>query len=232
MGITTRLEDPLSGGFYSTRDAARLLRIDNARRIRRWVAGHSRGEPAILRDYEPVNGQQALSFWDLMEVRFLEHFRKQGVPLQTLRKAAEKARKEMQNRHPFALSNVKFLTDRRRIFGRAAEEEGDARTWDLATNQYEMYEAIEQVLAKGVAFDPVTGLAQSWHPLPEYKNVLIHPRLAFGRPVVGENKVPTKAVFLSWKAGGGDKARVARWFHMKHSEVAEAVDFELTLTAA
>jgi uncharacterized protein (DUF433 family) len=138
----------------------------------------------------------------------------------------------MQSRHPFALSNVRFLTDRRKVFAHAAEEAGDERTWDLATHQYEMYAAIEAAVAKGVAFHPVTGLAERWQPLAEYPNVIVHPLLAFGRPVVGERKVPTKTIFLSWSAEDENEERVARWFNIKPSEVSEAVSFERTLAAA
>lgn len=224
--------DPLIGGFYSPAEAARLLRIDSTQRVSRWVAGHSRGEPVILADHKPVGGKPSLSFLDMMEVKFLEHFRKQGVPLQTLRRAAVRAREDMKTKHPFALSNVKFLTDRRKIFGNAAKDTGDERTWDLVTRQYEMYDAIEEVLAKGVAFDPRSSLAQSFPPLPEYPSVIVNPRLAYGKPVVGERGIPTSALFRMWKAEGGNKARVARAYCVDEKDVADAIDFEVTLAAA
>jgi uncharacterized protein (DUF433 family) len=208
--------------------------MESGRRIYGWLAGYKRGAgPIIQRDYEPVGGKLALSFLDLMEIRFLDHFRRQGVPLQTLRRAAEKARIEMGSRHPFALSNLRFLTDRRKVFGSAAEETGDTKTWDLVTHQYEMYEAIEGVLARGVAFDPVSGMARQWHPLQaEYPDVVIDASHAFGRPVVGNRHIPTAALLRSWKAENGDRRRVAKWFGVAESDVRQAVDFELTLAAA
>ena len=234
LNIAAEKVDPLTGGFYSASDAARLLRMENARRIQGWTAGYPNGPgPAILRDYEPINGKQALSFWDLMEVRFLEHFRKQGVPLQTLRRAAEGARKEMKCRHPLALSNIRFLTDRRKVFGRVAEETGDAKTWDLVTWQYEIYDAIEEVLAKGVAFDPGSGLATSWRPLRnECPNVIATPSVAFGSPVIGSKRIPTNALFRLWRAENGDKERVAKAYRVSPAEVGEAIEFELSLNAA
>src|SRR5690606_35895246 len=112
--------------------------------------------------------------WDLMEIRFLEHFRKQNVPLQTLRKVAVNARREMKAKHPLALANTRFLTDRKEVFLMSAEESGDAFTLNLVKNQFEMYVAIESVLAKGVAFNPVTGLAESWQPFDkECPNVVV-----------------------------------------------------------
>jgi uncharacterized protein (DUF433 family) len=234
MGVAEKGGDPLAGGFYTLQDAARLLRIDSDRRVRSWLQGYrGRAEPIVKRDYEPVGGKQSLSFLDLMEIRFLEHFRKQDVPLQTLRRALENARKEMSVRHPFALlPSIKFVTDRRKVFGHAAQETGDTKTWDLVTNQYEMYDAIEEVLAKGVDFDPVSGLAESFRPLPEYQSVIVHPRMAFGRPVVGDRHIPASALFRMWKAESGNKERVAKAFGIKPDDVREAVDFELTLAAA
>jgi uncharacterized protein (DUF433 family) len=233
MGVAAEMRcDPLIGGFYSPVEAARLLRIDSSRRVSRWVAGHSRGDPVILADHEPVDRRISLSFLDMMEVRFLEHFRKQGVPLQTLRRAVVRAREDMRNKHPFALSNVMFLTDRRKVFGHAAEDTGDKNTWDLVTRQYEMYDAIEDVLAKGVAFDPLSGLAESFPPLPEYPSVIVNPRFAYGKPVVGEKGVPTSALFRLWRAEGGNKARVARAYEIDERDVTDAVNFEITLAAA
>jgi hypothetical protein len=160
MGVVVEMRpDPLMGGFYSAAEAARILRVDSPKKVARWVSGYNGCDSVILADYGIMHGKLSLSFLDMMEVRFLEHFRKQGVPLQTLRRALVHARAEMNAKHPFALSKIKFLTDRRRVFGNAAKETGDSRTWELVTNQYEMYEAIEEVLAKGVAFDPLSCLA-------------------------------------------------------------------------
>jgi hypothetical protein len=90
MGDAAITNDPLAGGFYSPVQAARLLQIENPQRILGWLSGYrNSGAGAVLdRDYDPIHGKIALSFWDLTEIRFLEHFRKQGLPLQTLRKVS------------------------------------------------------------------------------------------------------------------------------------------------
>jgi len=223
--------DPLLGGFYTVGEAARLLRIENRRGIRRWLQ-RGDGSPVIERDYEPLNGSQELSFWDLIEVRFVEHFRSQGLSLQFLRKVAAKARTEFRTRHPFALSKARFLTDRKRIFQQTAEAEGDRRTHDILSGQYEMYEALEDVLSKGVAFDPETELARAWQPLRnDCPHVVIDPRFAYGHPVVGTNRVPTAALFRQWRAENGDRERVADWFEVSRDDLDEAIEFELRLVA-
>ncbi|OHC75799.1 MAG: hypothetical protein A3G18_12615 [Rhodospirillales bacterium RIFCSPLOWO2_12_FULL_58_28] len=175
---------------------------------------------------------QELSFWDLIEVRFVEHFRSQGLSLQFLRKVAEKARIEFKSSHPFALSKARFLTDRKRIFQQTAEEEGEGKTHDILSGQYEMYEAIEEILAKGVAFDTATELAREWRPLQsECPNVVIDPRFAYGHPVVGAKHIPTSALFRQWRSDNGNRERVANWYGVNRGDVDEAIEFELRLNA-
>jgi uncharacterized protein (DUF433 family) len=227
-----RLEaDPLFAGFYTTAEAARILGLDGTRKIQGWLNGWrgSSAGPIIRRDFKETS---TVSFLDLMEMRFIEFFRGQGVSMPTLRKSAEKARTEWGKEHPFALSHAIYMTDRRKVFAQVAQEEGDKTTWDLASGQHEMWEAIEQAIAKGVTFDPKTELACRWHPRPgDFPHIVVDPRFAFGRPVVEARGVPTAALFRQWRAEGGDKERVARWFEVSAPEVAEAVEFELQLAA-
>ena len=65
--------DPLLSGFYSEHGAARLLRMENARRLHGWLSGWkpNGAHPIIARDF---SGTSVVSFLDLMEIRFVEHF--------------------------------------------------------------------------------------------------------------------------------------------------------------
>jgi len=227
--VTTN-SDPLLGGFYTVSEAARLLRIARRQRIARWLDDDN-DTPLIVRDYPGVGRHQELSFWDLIEVRFVEHFRKQGFSLQFLRKAARKARNDLSTRHPFALSNTRFLTERKRIFRQTLDEEGHGLVSDLMSGQFEMYEIIEEALSRGVAFDPNTGLASEWTPNPHYPDVIVNPRFAYGQPVVGAKRIPTSALWKQLRAEGGDIARVARWFGVASSDVTHAAEFEASLGA-
>lgn len=223
--------DPLLGGFYSVSEAARLLRIENKQRIYRWLGSDkSEQDPVIARDYNPIANTQELSFWDLIEVRFVEHFRSQGLSLQYLRKVAVTARAEFNTQHPFALSKAEYLTDRRRIFEKIAEGEGP-RVRELLSGQYEMYETIEEVVAKNLSFNPKTFLAEQWRPLDSCPRVVVNAHYAYGQPVVGKRRVPTAAIYRQWRAERGDKARVAEWWAIDPSEVDEALEFEIRLAA-
>jgi uncharacterized protein (DUF433 family) len=225
-----RLEaDPLFAGFYTNAEAARILGLEGTRKLRGWLNGwpSSKTGPVVARDFKDTS---TVSFLDLMEMRFIEYFRSQGVSMHTLRRAAATARREWNREHPFALSKAKYLADRRKIFAQVAKEQDDKVTWDLASGQHEMWEAIEQAVARGVEFNPQTDLASRWHPRPgEFPQIVVDPRLAYGRPVIEPAGVPTSALFRQWKAEKGDWDRVARWFKVSADDVREAIDFELQI---
>jgi uncharacterized protein (DUF433 family) len=223
--------DPLAGGFFTVREAARLLEIPSPQKITAWLRGHKNSDkgPIIRRQYEPVANVQELGFWDLLEVRFVDHFRKQGVSLQALRRAAATAREVLHQDHPFATSNVKFLTDRRAVFLQVAKEEGDRTLLNLMTRQFAMYEVIEEVLAKGISFDDA-GLAKRWAPKPkEFPAVALDPLIASGQPAIVEARVPTRALYDLWRAEDGRFSVVSDWFEVEERLVREAVEFELGL---
>ena len=116
--------DAVAGGFYTVREAARLLQMPSARTVHGWLAGHthSGAGPIIKRQYEPIGDIHEVGFFDSMEIRFVNHFRQQKISLQSLRRAAANARKELQQEHPFAMSNVNFMADRKEIFLHTAKE--------------------------------------------------------------------------------------------------------------
>ena len=233
MGVAYIQADPVAGGFYTVREAARLLHVDNPRRVRDWLTGHSHSGagPIIRAQYKRIGKTQELGFLDLMEVRFIEHFRRQRISLQSLRRAAINARKELKMEHPFATSDVKFMTDRKEIFLHAAQEENDSFLLNLMTNQIEIYEAYEHSLAKDLTFDPKSGVVRRWRPqASDFPNVLVDPRIAYGHPVIAPSNVPTSAVFNLWKAEKDARA-VASWFEISRDLADEAVQFELGLAA-
>ena len=151
------------------------------------------------------------------------------MSLQALRKAAEFARQEFGQPHPFATSNVKFLTDRVTVFSHAAKETHDKHLLDLVTRQYAMYVVLEEILAKGVEFDPTTGLATEWRPTKEYPHVALNPLVAYGQPAILPDGVPTAAIYRTWKAENGSYPAVADWYEIKDDLAREAVEFELGL---
>ena len=228
--LKSERSDPVSGGFYTVGEAARLLGIQHASKVTGWLQGRkgTHAGPVIVRQYKPVENVQEVGFWDLIEIRFVDHFRRQGVSLQALRKAAQTAREEWKVQHPFALSKAKYMKDRKHIFQITAEEEKDETLLNLVTKQFAMYVVIEEVLDRGTTFDPATGLAREWRPsVKEFPHVLLSPTIAYGQPSV--SGVPTSAIYSSWRAEEGEFDAVADWFSIEPKLVREAVEFELSL---
>ena len=224
----TRIEaDPLLAGFYSPADAARLLKVAGPGKLRAWLNGYpnSASGPIIDRDFKDA---RTVSFLDLMEMRFIEAFRRQGVSMQTLRKAAAQARIDWGAEHPFALSTARYLTDRRKIFAQVAKQEGDQVTWDMASGQHEMWEVIEATIQKGVVFDPASGLARRWAPFPtEFPGIGLDPAIAFGKPSLWDEQIPTAALYRMWRAEGGNIGRVARAFGIGEDAARAAIEYEI-----
>ena len=223
----------VSGGFYTLREAARLLRVEHVNCLHTWLKNPRSGVgPIIKRQYEPTSKVHDVGFLDLMQMRFIVHFRRQGISLQSLRKAAENARVELQQEYPFATSDKKFMTDRKEVFLHTAKEEKDDFLLNLMTNQIAMYEAFEQVLSKGVTFSPQSGTATMWQPMPsDYPNIIVDPLRACGQPVIAPHFVPTKAILSLWIAESGDYRAVADWFEISRDGAEEAVKFEVSLAA-
>lgn len=236
MALATLIEraeaDPVAGGFYTVREAARLLGIGPVSRITGWLDGHGAGRrgPILQREYPPIDGAQELGFLDLIEVRFVDHFRKQGVSLQALRKAAQFAREDWKLQHPFATAGTKYRTDRIEIFARTARDLGDGALLNLVTRQYEMYVVLEEVLAKGVDFDPASGIAREWRPSPTaFPDVALSPVVAYGHPAIAPFGVPTSAIYGTWKAENGSYAATCDWYEIDEDLARQAVEFELGL---
>lgn len=218
---------PLSGGFYTVAEVTRILRLGNPSLVTNWLSGNASARPTLVRQYQNAPD---VGFWDLMEVRFVSYFRGKGVSLQHIRKAASRARDRFETDHPFALSNVTFKTDRKTIFAEIGSEEKSKELEDLTDGQLSFYEVVEDFLAKGVEFDPSSGLAKSWTPEPKkFPEIVLNPKLAHGQPSVRSIGIPTKALFLNWRAEQFNYDAVSDWFEVDNDLVRQAVEYELEL---
>lgn len=236
MGSQERIRaTPLQAGFYTAREAARILHIPTTQKVVAWLTGRSKGPgPVIIGQYARQGGPVELGFLDLIEIRFVEYFRQQGVSLQSIRKAAAAARTTLGSEHPFALSsaNAAFVTDRRNIFLETAESNGDKKLLEIVGRQYAMYEMFERALAAGIRFDPHTELAARWYPEPEaFPRILLDPRIAFGHPAIAGLHITTDTLYGRWRVEGGDFEAVADWFEVPIDDVRQAVEYELALAA-
>lgn len=222
-------------GLYTFQEAAKLTNA-SAQDLRRWLNGHSykaqgsekRVSSTPLWQAELVGSEiEGISFHDLLEVRFVQAFRKHGVSLQTIRIASEHAR-AMFN-HPYPFTCKRFQTDGRTIFATALEESGDLQLLDLPKKQFAFTKIIEPSLHRGIEFGN-DELASHWYPLLRSKTVVLDPTIAFGKPVVTNGSVRTSILYDAFKTEQS-KQFVAKLYEVPLNAVEAAIRFEERLAA-
>jgi len=221
------LPDLIGVGIYSVSEAARLAEVE-PRRIRSWVQFHAprmstaKGSNALR--LPDIEGHTALSFRDLIEVRFIRHFLRAGVSWRIIRQAAGEVRRDLLGGDDHRLL---YSTDGVTVFASAMAENGDRHARDLIGNQYVLLHVLSDSIRS--EFDLEGGdLIRAWHPRPETPLVLLDPNRSFGRPIVTDG-VPTRTLADALVAEDGHAARVAALYATSEDAVRQAAAFELTL---
>jgi len=230
-----RVQSRLGLGIYSVPEAARLSGV-SAQRIRRWVRGYrysvrdeSRSSaPVLVADYGTPGRSLSLSFLDMLEVRFIDAFRKAGVGWTAIRVASNRAREILERNHPFATK--RFRTDGRTILLEIAHEKDEGELLDLVRDQFAFRKVLWPYLYKGIDFGPEDS-AERWWPMDRRRSVVVDPARSFGQPIVDREGVPT-AVLAEAFSAESSLERVASWFEVSIRSVRDAVDFEERLEAA
>jgi len=233
MGSAGWLGDDLLGvGIYTVQEAARLSAVSQGR-IRRWMRGYDypvkgvAGErvlarsPAVWQPDFPIEEGLALSFGDLMEVRFVDFFLECGVRWRVLRESANLAAEIIGSTHPF--STKKFKTDGRRIYAALQERRADKKFLEVISGQFNIPEVLEGRLYRGLVFTDDDQVGK-WYPMEPDRRVVVDPALSFGQPVVNPEGVPVSVLV---KATEVEKslARVAKWYDVRVRSVDAAVRY-------
>lgn len=214
-------------GIYPVSFAAKLTETTNAR-VASWfrVRNGSALAPAIVTPFEPIAGQIVMPFLALVEARFVAHFRKHGLSLQTIRKVARKMRADHKISHPFA-TNGRFRTDGKNVMMEMASDDGERRLIDIMTDEFGFPDVIEPSLFDTVIY--VDDLAAQMK-FEEFPSIVVDPRFALGRPIVLPGHIPTETLAAAFLAEG-DVDAVADWFGTEPSAVTQAIGFQQRLAA-
>jgi uncharacterized protein (DUF433 family) len=219
-------------GIFSVADAERLTSVPR-RQIRGWLQGYAQragvkaAPPVLKRQHEPIDGELALGFLDLIEVAFLgtivhaARLRGHTPSWHAIRAAAETARRILDSDHPFAARRIH--TDGRNIFLEAQRETGDAGLYDLTRDNFAILDVLSQSFVASVEYE--ADEPRAWTPDERFPRIVVDPRRAFGRPVERESGAPAEALFDAWRAEGQDAVRVARAYGTDSDGVNQAVRF-------
>jgi len=220
----------LETGIYTVPEAAALVGVPSAR-VRVWIEGHKgKQSPVIDNQLGRVDDKIAVSFTNLMELRFVALFAAAGVKVRTIRAIMDEARETLEHPHPFA-TRIIFRTDGKKIVAEIAKRNGIDDIYDLKSKNYEMRIVVMASLKEDVAYDPA-GEAISWRPRPKIApHVLVHPFYSFGHPVLKASRIPTSALAQAMKVEKSAKT-VSELYEVPEPQVREAVKFEHHLRAA
>ncbi len=221
----------LGVGLYTVPEAARLTRV-SVGKVRRWLKGYDFRSGESMRHSEavwqgelrPVDNKLALSFRDLLELRFVDAFIRAGVSWRTMRRAHKKAQHELKTTHPFCSNRI--FTDGRSILLRQGEEDDDRALINLATDQTEFSRVVEP-FRKQLEF---SGRDIVWWPLGKERQIVLDPKRNFGQPSVARSGVPTRVLARSVKTNQSIET-VSHWFEVSEREVRDALEFETRLAA-
>lgn len=184
--------------------------------------------PPLLGCVDKERGEAtSLSFADLIEVLYLEHFSGCGVPTRDLRRAAEVARAELQTPHPFG--SHRFRTDGRWILQELETTRGATSLLNLITEQLEPERLLRKMLRGDLDLDG-SQLVERWWPLTKRRDVVLDPMRRFGAPISDSAGIPTDILFRTFRAERS-YARTARWYGVSDRAVRDAVAFEKKLAA-
>jgi uncharacterized protein (DUF433 family) len=230
--VPTPEHNLLNAGLYTVPEAARLTRVSGGK-IRRWLKGYDfksgerihHSDAVWQGELEPLENKLALSFRDLLELRFVDAFIRAGVSWRTMRRAHTKAQHELRTTHPFCSNRI--ATDGKNILLRQAQEDSDEALINLVTDQREFSRIVETFL-KELEF---SGHEIIWWPLGKQRQIIIDPRRNFGQPTGARSGVPSQVLARSVKANASQKL-VAKWYEVGPEEISDAVEFEELLAKA
>jgi uncharacterized protein (DUF433 family) len=197
-------ENPIYLPAYTMKDVSGYLDIPYST-VRYWVRGRNQrvqgsGEkiPPIIDP--PDQETPTLSFVNLVELHVLDALRRKGVTLQNIRVSLEFIEDHVESTHP--LASIDFQTNGIDLF----VENANSLLNVSKQGQIAMKEIMNQYLSR-IERDE-EGVVKSLYPFirssrrtDQPRNIMMNPRVSFGRPVLAENGVRTDIIFERYHAG-------------------------------
>lgn len=219
----------LHTGIYSISEAARFAGLE-ASRVRRWLSGYSftssgqrRSSPPVWAgELMPVKGRRAISFRDLIEMRFVDAFLRAGVSWKTIRDVQDLARREFHLDHPF--STNRFRADGRKLVMSAMNDErNQTGLFDVSSRQQIFFDAAEP-LREELELNEHDQVCR-WWPLGRQRHVVLDPTRQWGRPLAARSGVPVALISRARMAGMKEE-EIAAWLDVQPVEIHDAIEFD------
>jgi uncharacterized protein (DUF433 family) len=213
----------LDRAIYSYPDVDRLVGLHSGT-ARRWLEGYERSG----RFYEPVlraepTGGDAVTWGEMVEARLLAEFRSREVPVQRLRPAITRLRREF-GRYPLAHARPFLDVDGRELVRIVQEQVGLERSLQLVVVRNGQLVLAESAERFSTAVEYVGGIVGRLKPDPRTPDVMMDPRRSFGQPSV--RSVRTESLAEDFRAGT-TREDLADLYNLSPEQVDAAIRFEL-----
>ncbi len=212
----------LGQGLYTVAEVSRLTDL-HPNRVRSWFKQRSDGSgygPVFESDYQPADGDYAVSFYDLIDVLVAGAFRDQfHVPMQVVRRAHRLLQTRLDTKHPFCHSDL--YTDGKNIFLSAANQLNEEILSEVVSRQQFFLHIKERL--HHIDYNELTKLACRWKIT---KGVVIDPLISMGKPTVENFGVTTYVIANQYEANARNAVLVADLYGISQKDVANAVTFE------
>ncbi len=188
-GDVLTFEKPILGsGVYSPREVARYVGT-NVQSILRWTRGSGSSEPLWQNYYYALEDDSELNFQDLMEIRVVAKFRKEGLSMQSIRYAINLARETFKTDYP--LSHEAFKTDGQQIWVQALNEEN----LTSLSKKYPLQKSFKEIILPSlVDAEFENGRPSIWRPAIGENVVVLDPNRSFGASVVDDFGISTSVL--------------------------------------
>jgi len=219
-------------GIYSIPDVHRITGLPS-NVIYRWVRGYDyayKGEAQHANklwelDFDPIDNQISLSFKDLIEINFINEFKKHGLGLNTIRNYLLMLQERFGTNHPF--STMKFLTDGRQIILEVEGERGETILEEISMRQI-VFNQIVKPFLKQLEFE--NDILMRWWPLTKNRSVVLDPNRNFGQPIVNKEGILTEILANAVKVNESFDV-VMNWYDISKESLKDAVAYESRLAA-
>lgn len=191
-------------GLYTPLDAAMLLH-EQPRTVRRWAFGYDMRRatgkasypPLIHTDLPTIEGERALTFVELIELKYIRGFLRAGVSWTTVKTAANVAARMFGTNHPFALRRV--YVDPNAVFAEIEESDGREALIQLVGHGQHTMPSILKPYLDELDFD-VNDVATRWWPIGKTAGVVVDPAHAFGAPTIEGTGIRTRTLSDAYDA--------------------------------
>lgn len=212
----------LGQGIYTVAEVSKLTDL-RPNRVRSWFKQRPDGSgsgPVFESDYQPADGDYAVSFHDLIDVLVAGAFRDQfQVQMHVIRRAHSLLQERLDTRHPFCHNDL--YTDGKEIFLCAANDLNEEVLSEVVSRQ-QFFPHIKERLHH-IDYNEITKLARRWKIA---KGVVIDPLISMGKPTVENSGVTTYVIANQYEANSRNAALVADLYGVSQRDVANAVAFE------